>query len=112
MQAHDPASDAVLIARFLGGEAAAFESLINPHRQRLYSYLCRMIDDSESAKDLLQEVLVKVLQALPQYREQKKFSSWLFSTTPYGAQRQNRILKDSELQRKHLNRGDAESAEF
>lgn len=82
MQAHDPASDAVLIARFLGGEAAAFESLINPHRQRLYSYLCRMIDDSESAKDLLQDVLVKVLQALLQYRERQKFSSWLFSTTP------------------------------
>lgn len=79
MQEQDPGSDFVLIAKFLGGETAAFESLINPHRQRLYSYLCRMIDDPEAAKDLLQDVLVKVLQALPKYREQQKFSSWLFS---------------------------------
>lgn len=79
MQDHDPGSDSVLIAKFLGGDTAAFAALINPYRQRLYSYLCRMIGNSEAAKDLFQDALVKVLQALPKYREQQKFSSWLFS---------------------------------
>ena len=79
MQEQDPGSDSVLIAKFLGGDTAAFAALINPYRQRLYSYLCRMLGDSEAAKDLFQDALVKVLQALPKYREQQKFSRWLFS---------------------------------
>lgn len=68
-----------MIAQFLGGNKTAFETLINPYRQRLYSYLCRMVSDSEAAKDLFQDMMVNVLNALPKYREQQKFSNWLFS---------------------------------
>ena len=73
------ATEALLISRFLNGDNRTFELLINPHRQRLYTYLCRMTGEAEAAKDLLQDVLLKVLQALPNYREQTKFSNWLFS---------------------------------
>ena len=79
MKEHDPGSDSSLIARFLSGDTTAFETLINPYRQRLYSYLCRMLGDSEAAKDLFQDVVVNVLNALPKYQEQRKFSNWLFS---------------------------------
>jgi len=79
MKAHDPGSDSLLIAQFLSGDTTAFETLINQYRQRLYSYLCRMVSDSEAAKDLFQDVIVNVLKALPKYREQRKFSNWLFS---------------------------------
>ena len=79
MKEHDPGSDSLLIAQFLGGDTKAFETLINQYRQRLYSYLCKMVNDSEAAKDLFQDVIVNVLKALPKYREQRKFSNWLFS---------------------------------
>lgn len=79
MKEHDPGSDSSLIAQFLGGDKTAFESLINPYRQRVYSYLCRMVGNSEAAKDLFQDVMVNVLNALPKYQEQQKFANWLFS---------------------------------
>ncbi len=68
-----------MIAQFLSGDKTAFETLINPYRQRVYSYLCRMISDSQAAKDLFQDVMVNVLKSLPTYWEQQKFSNWLFS---------------------------------
>jgi len=70
MKDHDPGSDALLIAQFLSGDKIAFETLINQYRQRLYSYLCRMVSNSEAAKDLFQDVMVNVLNALPKYQEQ------------------------------------------
>ncbi len=79
MNKHDPGSDSSLIARFLSGDTTAFEALINIYRQQVYSYLCRMVGDSEAAKDLFQDVILNVLNALPKYREQQKFSNWLFS---------------------------------
>jgi RNA polymerase sigma factor (sigma-70 family) len=79
MKKHDPGSDSSLIVRFLSGDTKAFEALINPYRQRVYSYLCRMVSDSDAAKDLFQDMMVKVLKSLPKYQEQQKFSNWLFS---------------------------------
>jgi RNA polymerase sigma-70 factor (ECF subfamily) len=79
MKEHDPGSDSLLIARFLSGDKTAFEALINQYRQKLYSYLYRMVSNSEAAKDLFQDAIVNVLKALPKYREQQKFSNWLFS---------------------------------
>ncbi|MBN2090583.1 sigma-70 family RNA polymerase sigma factor [candidate division KSB1 bacterium] len=79
MKKFEPESDSVLIARFVSGNTKAFETLMNPYRQRLYSYLCRMVGDAETARDLFQDVMVNVLKALPKYQEQQKFSSWLFS---------------------------------
>ena len=79
MKKHDPGSDSSSIAEYLNGDTKAFEMLINRYRQRLYSYLCRMTSDHEAAQDLFQDVIVNVLEALPRYQEQKKFSSWLFS---------------------------------
>jgi RNA polymerase sigma-70 factor, ECF subfamily len=74
-----PGTDSFLIAEFLGGDTTAFERLINPYRRRLYTYLCRMVGDPETAKDLFQDVALNVLKGLPNYREEQKFSGWMFS---------------------------------
>jgi RNA polymerase sigma factor (sigma-70 family) len=79
MKNNDLEYDSLLIARFQKGDHSAFEKLINQYRHRLYSYLCRMVNDSEAAKDLFQDTIMKVFKSLPKYREQQKFSNWLFS---------------------------------
>ena len=79
MKEHNIGSDSLLIARFLNGDKTAFEKLINQYRQQLYSYLCRMVNDSEAAKDLFQDVMMNVLKSLPKYQDKQKFSNWLYS---------------------------------
>lgn len=87
-------SDSILIVQFLNGNEQAFEELINQYRRQLYSYLLRMVDDKEVANDMFQDVIVKVLKSLPKYRDEQKFSNWLFriahNTAMNFVQRKNR----------------------
>ncbi len=60
------------------GDRSAFDELIEPHRQSLFSYIYRMVTQREDAEDLLQEALIRVLTALPKFRGEAKFKTWLF----------------------------------
>ena len=78
MNKYDSSVDSILIDQFLNGDGKAFEDLVNKYRGKLYSYLYQMVGDSEAAKDLFQDVIVKVLKYLPKYEDKQKFSNWLF----------------------------------
>ena len=78
MQADKIRTDADIIAQFQNGDEKAFAKLVNRYAASLYTYLYRMTGDKQTAEDLLQDLFVKVLKALPSYREQGKFSSWIF----------------------------------
>src|SRR5690348_17272801 len=67
-----------LLAGARKGDAAAFESLVAPLRRPLFAYIYRMVTHPEDAEDLLQDVLLRVLQSLAQYREEAQFKTWLF----------------------------------
>lgn len=79
--AHTPAphETAALIARAREGELAAFERLIAEHQGRVLTFAFAFTGDPEQAKDLAQEALVKVYRALPQFRFQAAFSTWLYA---------------------------------
>jgi RNA polymerase sigma-70 factor (ECF subfamily) len=68
-----------LLKRCRANDQAAFGSLINIYRKRLFSYLLRLSGNKPLAEDLFQETLIKVWKGLKNYNEQNKFSSWLFS---------------------------------
>lgn len=72
-------SDTQLIQRYLKGDSWVFEALVHRYEQSLYSYLIRLVGDREAANDLFQDVFFKVIKTLPRYKEQNKFSNWLFS---------------------------------
>lgn len=67
-----------LINRAQTGDQTAFDELLQPMRQPLFSYIYRMVTHREDAEDLLQEVLVRVLNSLPKFRGEAKFKTWLF----------------------------------
>ncbi len=72
-------SDAVLIAAYRSGNQRALEELFERYRRPLYAYFNRMTGgDTMAADDMFQEVWVKVLRYLPNYRESGRFSAWLF----------------------------------
>lgn len=61
------------------GQPDAIEQLVDLYAPRLYGLLYRMTGSPADAEDLLQEAFIKMLRALPAYREDGRFEPWLFS---------------------------------
>ena len=74
---NDPA-DAVLIKRFLHGEEAAFEALYYRYRKQLYAFLNNLIGPGAECDEVFEETWLKVIDRLPDYRDDGRFGAWLF----------------------------------
>jgi len=71
-------SDAELTRRAQEHDDNALEQLLRRYEERIYGFLLHMIGNPHDAEDASQEAFVKVVRALPRYREQGHFRSWLF----------------------------------
>jgi RNA polymerase sigma-70 factor, ECF subfamily len=71
-------ADLQLVARVQRGEAAAFEELIAGHSARIYRLLVRMLGNAADAEDVAQETFIRAWRALPRFRGDAQFSTWLF----------------------------------
>ena len=67
-----------LITRAQNGEANAFNPLVSKYQHKIYNLIYKRVGDRETAKDLCQEVFLKAWQALPNFRGQSVFYSWLY----------------------------------
>jgi RNA polymerase sigma-70 factor, ECF subfamily len=67
-----------LVEKARSGDEAAFGSLVEPWRRPLIGYIYRMVTHRQDAEDLLQDVLVRVLENIREYRGEAPFKSWLF----------------------------------
>ena len=65
------------LARARAGDVAAFGALVRRHQERVFRFLHRMLDAREEAMELSQDVFVKAWQALPGWRPEAAFSTWL-----------------------------------
>ncbi|HPF35944.1 sigma-70 family RNA polymerase sigma factor [bacterium] len=74
----DRHEDLKLIRRCKRGEEAAFAELLARYRNAIYGLCFRMTRRSEDARDLAQEVFIKVFSLLDRYDETYAFSSWIF----------------------------------
>src|SRR6185369_12074850 len=70
--------DAALIERCRAGDIAAFEPLVEKYRQRVWRLAFNVVRDREEAWDVAQEAFVRAWQALPNFRGQSAFYTWLF----------------------------------
>jgi len=69
---------ASVVLRAKGLDAAAFEEIVDAYAGRLYGFFQRMLGGREEAEDLVQEVFVRVVKAIAEYREEGRFEAWLF----------------------------------
>jgi RNA polymerase sigma-70 factor (ECF subfamily) len=74
----DRKEDLKLIRRCKRGEEAAFAELLTRYRSAIYGLCYRMTRSAEDARDLGQEVFIKVFSLLDRYDESFPFSSWIF----------------------------------
>lgn len=70
--------EASLVARAQAGDESAFEPLIEPWRQPLFGYIFRMVTHRQDAEDILQDVVLRVLRGIREFRGESQFKSWLF----------------------------------
>jgi RNA polymerase sigma-70 factor, ECF subfamily len=70
--------DAALIARCRSGDLTAFEPLVEKYRQRVYRLAYNVLRDPEEAWDVAQDAFIRAYQALPSFRGDSAFYTWLF----------------------------------
>lgn len=70
--------DARLMLAVQAGDAFAFEELTSRNQPRVYAYLHRFVGDPQLAEDLAQEVFMRVYKHRATYRQEARFSTWLF----------------------------------
>lgn len=74
----DRQQDLKTIRRCKRGEEAAFAEILGRYRGAIYNLCYRMTRNAEDARDLAQEVFIKVFSLLDRFDENYAFSSWLF----------------------------------
>jgi RNA polymerase sigma-70 factor (ECF subfamily) len=70
--------DGELMCRWRRGDAAAAAELVERWQQPLARFLLRFAGRPDRVQDLCQEVFLRVLRAAPRYRDEGRFSTWLF----------------------------------
>jgi len=70
--------DIELIHQFLQGDVTSFEQLVDKYQDYVYGTVMRLVMNKEDAKDLSQEIFIKVYSLLKDYNLQYKFKSWLY----------------------------------
>jgi RNA polymerase sigma factor (sigma-70 family) len=73
-----PISDQQLIALYLEGDERSFETLLNRHRQKIYTSIYLFVKDTALAEDIFQEVFIKIIDTLRKgkYNHEGKFVQW------------------------------------
>ena len=71
-------SDEELVALSIGGDRESFNQLILRWERPIYALAYRTLGREEEARDICQETFLRAFRALPNFRGQAKFSSWLY----------------------------------
>src|SRR5256712_12644236 len=71
-------TDEELVARSIRGDADSFNELILRWERPIYALAYRQIGREEDARDVCQDTFLRAYRALPGFRGQAKFSSWLY----------------------------------
>jgi RNA polymerase sigma-70 factor (ECF subfamily) len=70
--------DAKLVARVQAGDKAAFDLLVLKYQRKILRLLSRMLRDQSEIEDVMQEAFIKAYRALPQFRGDSAFYTWLY----------------------------------
>ena len=88
-------NDRELIFRAQKGNMDAFEQLIERYDKRVFSITAGYVSCADDAKDIFQEVLLRVYKGLPKFQYRSEFSTWIYRITT------NVCLSHRSRRRKH-----------
>ncbi|HSO13851.1 MAG TPA: sigma-70 family RNA polymerase sigma factor [Anaerolineales bacterium] len=73
-----PDTEQTLIQRAQKGSHDAFAALVDEHQRYVYNLALRVVRDENEALDLTQETFVRAWTALPNFKGQSQFRTWLY----------------------------------
>jgi RNA polymerase sigma-70 factor (ECF subfamily) len=71
-------ADAALVERAKTGDRTAFEMLVVKYQRRIERLIGRMVRDVDLVPDIAQETFIRAYRALPQFRGESAFYTWLY----------------------------------
>lgn len=74
-------SDDSLIMLFQSGDREIFRILVERYQEKVRNIIYSIFNDSNLVDDISQEIFIKVYQALPNFRFQSSFYTWLYRIT-------------------------------
>jgi RNA polymerase sigma-70 factor (ECF subfamily) len=74
-------TDEELVARSVAGDHDSFNQLIRRWERPIYALAFRVLGREDDARDVCQEAFLRAFRALPGFKGEAKFSSWLYRIT-------------------------------
>jgi RNA polymerase sigma-70 factor (ECF subfamily) len=74
----DADADALLVERVKRGDVRAFEMLVVKYQRRIERLIGRMVRDVDLVQDIAQESFIRAYRAIPQFRGDSAFYTWLY----------------------------------
>ncbi|KAG0162925.1 hypothetical protein DFQ30_001010 [Apophysomyces sp. BC1015] len=70
--------DQALVERIQKGDKAAFELLVAKYHRKIIRLISRLVRDPAEVEDVAQDAFIKAYRALPQFRGESAFYTWLY----------------------------------
>ena len=113
---HLEKSEVELIAMSCAGDRDAFYCLVQPCERGVFTAAMSILNNAADAEEVVQEAVMKALAALPRFRGEAKFSTWLIQITINEARlkrrKDRRHLYDSIDEQQTDDQGDAFPKDF
>lgn len=71
-------ADLLLVRRVQSGDREAFSLLVSKYQRKLLRLIMRLVRDPAEAEDVAQEAFIKAYRALPNFRGESAFYTWLY----------------------------------
>ncbi len=85
-------SDLALVQRVQRGDVRAFDLLVIKYQRRVERLIGRFVRDTDLVQDLAQETFIRAYRALPQFRGESAFYTWLYRIAVNTAKKQLMVL--------------------
>ncbi len=90
-------ADALLVERAQRGDKQAFEMLVIKYQRRIERLIARMVRDVDLVQDIAQESFIRAYRALPRFRGDSAFYTWLYRIAVNTAKKSLMALKRDPL---------------
>lgn len=100
--------DAELVEQAKLGKMAAFELLVNRYQQKVANVIAKFIKDRHEIQDVAQDVFIKVFRALPNFRGESSFYTWIYRIA-VNTSKNHLVAKSRRIQNTQVEFEEAES---
>jgi len=89
--------DADIVKRAVSGDKEALTTLIDGHKDLAFNLALSMVKNKEDARDIVQDSFLKVLENIHRFRNEAKFSTWLYKIVYHESIRFSKWNRKSEI---------------